>query len=64
MPRRPGAEVPVRRRAAGPRAAGRGAVKQGPAPADRFFRHIVNSMRNGVITIHRDGTLALMNDEA
>ena len=53
----------MRRRAAGPRA-GRGAVKPGPAPADRFFRHIVNSMRNGVITIHRNGTLALMNDEA
>jgi PAS domain S-box-containing protein len=31
---------------------------------DRFFRHLVRSMRNGVITIHRDGTLALMNDEA
>ena len=33
-------------------------------PDDRFFRHIVSSMRNGVIAIHRDGTLALMNDEA
>src|SRR5436309_11586232 len=31
---------------------------------DRFFRHIVSSMRNGVIAIHRDGRLALMNDEA
>jgi signal transduction histidine kinase len=31
---------------------------------DRFFRHIVNSMRNGVIAFRRDGTLALMNDEA
>jgi PAS domain S-box-containing protein len=41
-----------------------------PAPArqvaaeDRFFRHIVSSMRNGVIAIHRDGRIALMNDEA
>jgi signal transduction histidine kinase len=36
-----------------------------PASADdRFFRHIVNSMRNGVIAFRRDGTLALMNDEA
>jgi nitrogen-specific signal transduction histidine kinase len=35
-----------------------------PAPEDRFFRHIVNSMRNGVIAVRRDGTLALMNDEA
>jgi len=34
------------------------------APEDRFFRHIVSSLRNGVIAIHRDGALALMNDEA
>src|SRR5947209_15526413 len=34
------------------------------SPDDRFFRHIVNSMRNGVIAFRRDGTLALMNDEA
>jgi len=33
-------------------------------PDDRFFRHLVSSMRNGVIAIHRSGTLALMNDEA
>jgi signal transduction histidine kinase len=33
-------------------------------PADRFFRQIVSSMRNGVIAFHRDGRLALMNDEA
>jgi signal transduction histidine kinase len=31
---------------------------------DRFFRHIISSMRNGVIAVYRDGTLALMNDEA
>jgi len=31
---------------------------------DTFFRHIVSSMRNGVIAVRRDGTLALMNDEA
>ena len=36
----------------------------GLAPEDRFFRHIVSSMRNGVIAFRRDGTLALMNDEA
>jgi len=36
-----------------------------PAAADdRFFRHIVKSMRNGVIACRRDGTLELMNDEA
>jgi len=34
------------------------------APDDRFFRHIVSSMRNGVIAFRRDGTLALMNAEA
>jgi PAS domain S-box-containing protein len=34
------------------------------APDDRFFRQIVRSMRNGVMAFHRDGTLALMNDEA
>jgi signal transduction histidine kinase len=33
-------------------------------PDDRFFRHVVSSMRNGVIAFHRDGTLVLMNDEA
>ena len=33
-------------------------------PDDPFFRHIVSSMRNGVIAFRRDGTLALMNDEA
>src|SRR5580704_14285618 len=42
----------------------RAARGRGPAPEDRFFRHIVDSMRNGVIAIRRDGSLALMNDEA
>jgi len=37
-----------------------------PAQAtdDRFFRYVVSSMRNGVIAIQRDGTIALVNDEA
>jgi len=40
-------------------------AERAPAPADdRFFRHLVGSMRNGVIAIYRNGTLALMNDEA
>lgn len=47
------ARGPARRRASG-----------APAADDRFFRLLVGSMRNGVIAIHRDGTLALMNDEA
>ena len=33
-------------------------------PYDRFCRHVVDSMRNGIIAIRRDGSLALMNDEA
>jgi len=37
---------------------------RGAAADDPFFRHIVSSLRNGVIAFHRDGTLALMNDEA
>jgi signal transduction histidine kinase len=41
----------------------RGAIRHSAAD-DRFFRHIVNSMRNGVIAFRRDGTLALMNAEA
>ena len=36
----------------------------GYRPDDRFFRHIVGGMRNGVIAFQRDGRLALMNDEA
>ena len=39
-------------------------MRPGVAPDDRFFRQIVRSMRNGVIAFKRDGTLALMNDEA
>jgi PAS domain S-box-containing protein len=42
----------------------RAIAHRGPITDDRFFRHVVSSMRNGVIAIHRDGTLALMNDEA
>lgn len=34
------------------------------APDDLFFRCMVNSMRNGVIAIQRDGSLAVVNDEA
>jgi signal transduction histidine kinase len=53
--RRPGVAAPAPARATARRSA---------APDDRFFRHIVDSMRNGVIAIRRDGSLALMNDEA
>jgi two-component system sensor histidine kinase AtoS len=40
------------------------AAPRRPDPDDRFFRHLVGSMRNGVIAFHRDGALALINDEA
>lgn len=52
------------------RAPARAAATVDPAAAptstedDRFFRDIVSSIRSGVIAIHRDGRLALMNDEA
>ena len=36
----------------------------GAPPEDRFFRHLVGSLRNGVIAIYRDGTIALVNEEA
>jgi signal transduction histidine kinase len=47
-----------------PAADPRAAAAAGSGPDDRFFRHIVGGMRNGVIAFHRDGRLALMNDEA
>jgi signal transduction histidine kinase len=31
---------------------------------DAFFRHLVSGMRNGVLSMTRDGRLALINDEA
>jgi PAS domain S-box-containing protein len=59
---------PPRRRGAGPSPTAprseRRAIARHPGADDRFFRHIVSSMRNGVIAFRRDGTLALMNDEA
>jgi PAS domain S-box-containing protein len=39
-------------------------ARRGASSPDRFFRHIVDGMRNGVIAIRRDGTVRLMNDEA
>jgi nitrogen-specific signal transduction histidine kinase len=44
--------------------ASRRAGHRGMTAEDPFFRHIVGSLRNGVIAFHRNGTLALMNDEA
>src|SRR5436190_12857818 len=47
-----------------PRSPGRHTATGALEPEDRFFRHLVCSMRNGVIAVHRDGTIALTNDEA
>jgi signal transduction histidine kinase len=63
-PQRPGFRPP--RRPARPAAALASQRRTRPAIAadDVFFRHLVKSMRNGVLAFHRDGRLALMNDEA
>src|SRR5438045_7979324 len=53
-PRRPAASGTARRTSTAARL----------APDDALFRQIVRSMRNDVIAFRRDGTLALMNDEA
>src|SRR3954467_5267634 len=63
MPERPDARPTRRPVPATSRPERRAAVRVISAD-DRFFRHIVSSMRNGVIAFRRDGTLALMNDEA
>jgi signal transduction histidine kinase len=57
--------TPTTRRAGSPpRPALSRTERRGTTAEDPFFRHIVGSLRNGVIAFHRDGTLALMNDEA
>src|SRR5262249_59650582 len=65
IPQRPGVR-PVRRpaRPTPPEVERRTAGRPPAAADDRFFRHLVSSMRNGVIAVHRDGTLALMHTEA
>ena len=67
MPNTPRPDHPQPRRAPAPAPRVRGtesAARADVAVDDRFFRQMVGSMRNGVIAIHRDGTVALMNDEA
>jgi signal transduction histidine kinase len=64
MTPRPDARRARRSASATPKAPRTGTSRRGAAADDWFFRHIVSSMRNGVLAIHRDGTLALMNDEA
>src|SRR3954465_8672487 len=55
---------PQRRTPAARALAARPGKDQNGTPDDRFFRHLVSSMPNGVLAIYRDGTVALMNDEA
>ena len=63
MPQRPDGR-PARRSVPAPGRPERRSAVRVISADDRFFRHIVSSMRNGVIAFRRDGTLALMNDEA
>ncbi len=62
--RPPSTATPRARRTSTAKAAVAAQADTGTSPDDRFFRHLVSSMRNGVIAIHRDGRLALINDEA
>ena len=67
MPNTPRSDQPLPRRAPASPPRVRAAESAAQVDArldDRFFRQMVGSMRNGVIAIHRDGTVALMNDEA
>jgi hypothetical protein len=48
-----------------PRRAPRRAAGATPGlPDDRFYRHIIDSLRSGLIAVRASGALALMNDEA
>src|SRR4029078_8346950 len=63
MPSRPDGRAP-RRAISDAAAPMRRIAHRSAATGDRFFRQLVSSMRNGVIAIHRDGRVALMNEEA
>jgi len=58
--------VPHDGRPVRPKPVRRASAEESSAPAvgDRFFRDMVNSMRNGVLAVTREGALAVMNDEA
>jgi len=58
----PSRRPPVRRAAASSRAQARARLAGGIDGA--FYKHIVTGMRNGVLAITREGTLALINDIA
>ena len=54
----------VRTRAASARTAVSAGPRHQPVTPDRFFRDLVWSLRNGVLAVTRDGTVAVMNDVA
>jgi signal transduction histidine kinase len=54
---------PARRPPSAPRKASRGPRSNGGV-SDRFFRHLVCGMRNGVLAVSRDGAVAEINAEA
>ncbi len=56
--------MPARRRASTAAAKRAHATGGGTEISDRFFRHLVACMRNGVLAVTRDGTLAFMNEAA
>ncbi len=62
------APASARKAAAKPRTTTRrtsvAAVDTSPNLGDRFFRHMVLNLRNGVLAISRDGRIAAMNDIA
>src|SRR5581483_4116506 len=62
MPQRPNSRP--RRVSTGPPVEPRRKPRPEPRPDDRFFRYLVSNMRNGVLAFRRDGSIALMNDEA
>src|SRR5579885_1469200 len=62
MPQRPNSRP--RRVSTGPPVEPRRKPRPEPRPDDRFFRYLVSNMRNAVLAFRRDGTIALMNDEA
>src|SRR5688500_11891222 len=53
--RRPGTAVPTRRASS---------ARRGTSLDDRFFRHLVGSLRNGVLAITREGRVAAINAAA
>ena len=64
MPQQQNARPGRRRDVVSARSERRSRPRSEPTADDRFFRYLVSNMRNGVIAFRRNGTIALMNDEA